>query len=119
MLDVLRDGRSLAFVGLSGHAYGLSPALHWRALPPDGGGLATAFELRNLGDAPGPPGAPVLLGPDSGGLRIAWTSCGLPLAPGAACGVRIQVLRPGASGLLAMPGIVGGIRVGSGDLSDW
>jgi hypothetical protein len=118
-LDVLRDGRSLAFVGLSGHAFGLSPALRWRALPSEDGGSATAFELCNLGDATGPPGYPILLGPESDGLRIAWTDCGLPLEPGAVCVVRIRVLRSGASGLLALPGVVGGIRVGPGDLSEW
>jgi hypothetical protein len=118
-LDVLRDGRSLAFVGLSGHAFGLSPALHWRALPSKGGGPATVFELRNLGDVPGPPGSPILLSPESDGLRIAWTDCGRPLEPGAACVVRIRVLRPGASGFLTLPGVGGGIRVGPGGLSDW
>jgi hypothetical protein len=117
-LVVLRDGRFLAFVRLSGHAYGLSPALHWRALPSEDGEPATVFELRNLGDAPGPPGHPVLLGPESDGLRIARTDCGRPLEPGAACVVRIRVLRPGASGLLTLPGVAGGIRVGAGNLSD-
>jgi len=118
-LEVRRDGRAPVFVGLSGHASGLSSALHWRALAREPGQAPLAFELRNLGDAAGPPGAPVLLGPDAGGLRIAWTDCGAPLAPGGSCGVRVEILRPGGAGLLAVPGGGPGIRVGAGDLSDW
>ena len=118
-LEVRRDGRAIVFLGLSGHASGLSAALHWRALAGEPGQAPLAFELRNLGDAVGPPGAPVLLGPDAGGLRIAWTDCGVPLAPGGSCGVQVEILRPGGSGLLAMPGGGPGIRVGTGDLSDW
>lgn len=118
-LEVRRDGRALVFLGLSGHASGLSPALHWRALAGEPGVPPLAFELRNLGDAPGPPGTPVLTGPESGGLRIAWTDCGPPLRPGGTCGVRVEIVRPGAAGMLSLPGAGPGIRVGSGDLSEW
>lgn len=118
-LEVRRDGRTPIFVGLSGHASGLSSALHWRVLSGEPGQAPLAFELRNLGDAAGPPGTPVLLGPEAGGIRIAWTDCGAPLPPGGACEVRLEIARPGAAGLLAVPGGGAGIRVGTGDLSDW
>lgn len=70
------------------------------------------FELRNLGDAPGPPGVTVLMGLESGGLRIAWTNCGVPPGAGETCVVWVEILRAGASAVLSVPGGGSGIRVG-------
>ena len=118
-LEVRQDGRPIAFLGLSGYASGLLPALHWRAIGGETGVPPLVFELRNLGDAPGPPGVPVLMGPNSGGLRIAWTDCGMPLPPGGTCGVRVEIVRPGAAGLLSLPGGGPGIRVGANHILGW